>query len=484
MAEKVEYILSLKDLFTSKIKSAVNETERLNKSVSGVGSKLKTAFAGIAVGVAIKDIIDTTANYQSMTAAIKASSVTEQEGEKNIKFLNDEIDRLGLNLEATFKGFKTFQGAVKGTSLDGQVARKIFTGVSTAVTAMGLTGDDATGVFLAMGQMVSKGSVQAEELRGQLGERLPGAFAKAAQSMGYTTAQLGKLMQKGEITAEQLLPKLADALGGEFSAAALKAGLELRANMNRAETAFFRLKVVVGTELIPIVLKLIGYFITLTNVVKDAIKWGHEHRKTIGFITYALGGLVAVIIAYNAYMFIANTVSAVQFVIGMWRMAAAMEGVTIAQYALNLATAIFDALSGNYVALAAGAAILAAGIWGVYEAQKSLNKETTKGSEMKSAFGGDLVSKVNGIANNVGINAQSAGAAETGAAGGKTKSSGTEISAVEAKGHQNFNISIDKLVEQLTVQTTNLKESGNAVKAEITKALIGAVNDFQLMAVK
>lgn len=65
------------------------------------------------------------------------------------------------------------------------------------------------GAFLALGQMISKGKVQAEELRGQLGERLPGAFQLAAKAMNMTTAELDKFMADGKLTAEELLPKLA-----------------------------------------------------------------------------------------------------------------------------------------------------------------------------------------------------------------------------------------------------------------------------------
>jgi hypothetical protein len=65
-----------------------------------------------------------------------------------------------------------------------------------------------------------------------------------------------------------------------------------------------------------------------------------------------------------------------------------------------------------------------------------------------------------------------------------TSKGGTSTSAVESKGVQNFNINIQKLVENLTLQTTNLKESGAAIKDEVAKALIEAVNDFQLMATK
>ena len=49
--------------------------------------------------------------------------------------------------------------------------------------------------------MISKGKVQAEELRGQLGERLPSAFQLAAKAMGMTTAQLDKFMADGKLTA-------------------------------------------------------------------------------------------------------------------------------------------------------------------------------------------------------------------------------------------------------------------------------------------
>jgi hypothetical protein len=48
----------------------------------------------------------------------------------------------------------------------------------------------------------------------------------------------------------------------------------------------------------------------------------------------------------------------------------------------------------------------------------------------------------------------------------------------------NLNIDINILIEELNINTTNLRESATAIKAEVTKAMIGAVNDFQLMAVK
>jgi tape measure domain-containing protein len=53
-------------------------------------------------------------------------------------------------------------------------------------SALGLSVDDQRGIFKALEQMLSKGNVQAEELRGQLGERLPGAIYFSAKALGVT----------------------------------------------------------------------------------------------------------------------------------------------------------------------------------------------------------------------------------------------------------------------------------------------------------
>lgn len=55
---------------------------------------------------------------------------------------------------------------------------------------------------------LSKGNVQAEELRGQLGERLYGAFNLAAKAMNTSTKGLNDMLKKGEVLASDLLPKL------------------------------------------------------------------------------------------------------------------------------------------------------------------------------------------------------------------------------------------------------------------------------------
>ena len=77
---------------------------------------------------------------------------------------------------------------------------------------MGLSQQQSERAFLALNQMMSKGTIQAEELRGQLGEALPGAFGIMAKAVGVTEKELAKMMKAGELLASDVLPKFAKQL--------------------------------------------------------------------------------------------------------------------------------------------------------------------------------------------------------------------------------------------------------------------------------
>jgi hypothetical protein len=61
----------------------------------------------------------------------------------------------------------------------------------------------------------------------------------------------------------------------------------------------------------------------------------------------------------------------------------------------------------------------------------------------------------------------------------KTQGTGTEISGTKP---QSLVINITKLVESLNINTTNLKESAQRIREEVSKALLETVNDINLIA--
>lgn len=141
-------------------------------------------------------------------AMIKISQVVGQNQQK----LNSEweymvglSDRLGINLVDLSKGYTAFAVAAKSTGLTLEQTKYVFESITKTGRVFHLSADDMQGVFRALQQMLSKGQVYAEELTGQLGERLPGAVALFAKGMNMTTQQLLKAMQNGEISAQAVI---------------------------------------------------------------------------------------------------------------------------------------------------------------------------------------------------------------------------------------------------------------------------------------
>lgn len=174
------------------------------------------AFAAFKAKQLATDIVEVSSSFQSLNASLSAAVGGVERGALAFDFLVKESDRLGLSLTASASGFKELTASAKGTELQGSGVVGVFQAVSEAASVMGLSADDTNGTFRALSQIMSKGTVQAEELRGQLGERIPGAFQIAARAMNVTTQELGKMLEKGELTATEFLPLFAEELTRTF----------------------------------------------------------------------------------------------------------------------------------------------------------------------------------------------------------------------------------------------------------------------------
>lgn len=147
------------------------------------------------------------------------AGVSEKTGDlaTNQKFLDEISERLGLKIIDNTRNFKTFFAAFTESGGAPAIAREIYSDALEASAKMKLSQDQTNGVMLAFGQIASKGKVQAEELRGQIGERIPGAFGIAAKAMGMTTQELDAAMKKGEVYSNEFLPKFAAQLKQTYS---------------------------------------------------------------------------------------------------------------------------------------------------------------------------------------------------------------------------------------------------------------------------
>lgn len=289
----INYELNLKDHFNKTMLGAESNTRKLDGSmnklgstVNRVGGYLAGAFALSKVWDFTKSVVLSTAAMASFNNAVIASSRTEGEGRSNLIFLNTQVDRLGLNLMAAQNGYKTFAGSVMGTNIQGSKANRIFRQVSEASTVLGLSAEQTEGSFLALGQMISKGTVQAEELRGQLAERIPGAFQIGARAMGMTTKQLGDAMKDGLIKSDEFLVKFGDELEKTFGSKLGNATNSVTANLNRMDNEWERLKVNIGNS--------------QSGIITNTISWAGSILKQFNLVIGGINQMDKVFSAFGA----------------------------------------------------------------------------------------------------------------------------------------------------------------------------------------
>ena len=230
---------------------AFNSAQQNLTSLAGSAVKTAAGLAGIGLSIAgaidaVRSISQATIQFQQFSNTLQVGTGSAKGAADALEFVRNESQRLGLDLASSAEQFAKLSAAARGTSLEGKATRDIFTSVAQASTAMGLSAEQTSGALLAIQQMISKGNVSAEELRGQLGERLPGAFQIAARAIGVTTQELDKMLKSGSVTAEQMLPALSAELDKTFGAQAEQAAQGLTAQMNRMNTAIFDLKIAIG----------------------------------------------------------------------------------------------------------------------------------------------------------------------------------------------------------------------------------------------
>ncbi len=176
--------------------------------------------------------------FETSIARFQAATGSLALAKEEMAFVIKVSRSLGLRIDVSAKAFSRLTAAAIGTKLEGEGIRKVFVGISKAAAALRLGQGEVEGTFRAIEQMLSKGTVQAEELRGQLGERLPGAFRLWAKSMGVTTRELGKLLKAGEVFAERDILRFIDILDAQFGAQAIKNLDSLTGSTNEVANAW------------------------------------------------------------------------------------------------------------------------------------------------------------------------------------------------------------------------------------------------------
>lgn len=165
------------------------------------------ATAAIAVSKFGSTLLDAGKAYNSYQSQLQAVTGTLDLSEQAFRRVESIARFTGVQIADLAPAFAKFSVAASSSGMALKDMEELFTTVAAASTKLQLSSEQTSGVFRALEQMMSKGTVQAEELRGQLGDRLPGAVVIAARALGVTTAKLQEMMKKGQVVTRDFLPK-------------------------------------------------------------------------------------------------------------------------------------------------------------------------------------------------------------------------------------------------------------------------------------
>lgn len=271
--------------------AATGKVNQLDDQVSKIGGNsariesLSNAFRALAAAVVVKEFIDANVELEKFERAMVLLKGSTEGAATEFEYVRELSRRLGLELFTTADAYTSLTAATKGTLLQGQATRDIFEAVSIAMSSLGKSSADTQGALLAISQIVSKGNVSLEELRGQLGERLPGAFQLAANAMGMSTSELDKFVSSGNLTAEVFLPKFAAELKKTFGDVRDMEGFT--ASLNRMKNALDEAYITIGKS---------GAFDALTKgleITTAAITGTISSFKLLGEIIGTIAGAIA-----------------------------------------------------------------------------------------------------------------------------------------------------------------------------------------------
>jgi len=164
------------------------------------------AFTGAAIGqladnlgAVASAVTESASKIQQLQRGLALASIDAKDFAEGQEAIVDSSNRLFVPLEQTYRQFTQLRVNTKQYGLSVKDTQEILEGTVLAISSMGGSMEDVDGAMRAVVQILSKGGVQAEELRGQLGERFPGAVIKFAQANKLSFEQLQEELQKGEV---------------------------------------------------------------------------------------------------------------------------------------------------------------------------------------------------------------------------------------------------------------------------------------------
>lgn len=202
-------------VINSQMRSAEASSMRIARNFDSA-AKVVVGAGGIVMAVqGMKEFLGKIQDASIEMTKVKAMALIgagdEAGAKKDMEYAAAVAQRLGVNILAASKGYAQVKVASRDVLSESET-KNLFESMMEVSRAFGLSEADTKSSLKAITQMLNKGQIQAEELKGQLAERVLGAVQMGAKAMGMTVPELLAEMKKGNVTAKEFLVPLTDEL--------------------------------------------------------------------------------------------------------------------------------------------------------------------------------------------------------------------------------------------------------------------------------
>lgn len=213
----------------------------MSTAVKSIGTA--TAQAAGKLTTISADLLQAGAAAENLHAQL--NQATDGRGAQEMAYITALANRLGLQLDATGKSYADFLAKARGTALEGESVRAVFTAIAKANVSMYLSAEQSSASLSGVLDLMGKGSISAADFSDKLG-RIRNSAEIGAQALGVTQERFTTMLQAGEVVAQDFLPRFAVALEQSLGDGVQRAQGRLEAGANRMENAWTQLKAAVG----------------------------------------------------------------------------------------------------------------------------------------------------------------------------------------------------------------------------------------------
>jgi tape measure domain-containing protein len=476
MDKNLEYKLSLKDLFSKTMNNAANSTSKMDSKMSALNSKIANTLGGVALGAGVvsfgKAVVDSLKNYEYFSASLK----TLLHGDANAaKALQGQLVTLA---KTTPFQLTEVQDASKQLMAYGFKAGDV-------VKTMRTLGDVSSGIGAPLGDIAylygtlkTSGRVTLMDLRQFAGRGIP-IYETLAKRLKVTSAEIGKMATAGKISFKEIEGAFSDMTkeGGQFFNLMADQSKTVGGRLSNMADTWEQIKVNIGKSQTGLIGSTVSWADSMLNKINDVIAGANrmdEAFKKSGAQGYSM------MENFNNFLFggTQNDFINKNFTGGKGK----MEMLERSTQNMYVKPAGRDKLS----ALTSDAQLKRLKVsYGKAFANKEIDK-----NEYQRSMGifdlalAEIAGNLKNFSSKEGLAATAGGGTDANGDPKNGKSSKSLGTGTEVTGNrpQSLNITInDGLVKEMTISTTNMSEGSQQIKEMVSKALLEAVNDVNLM---